>query len=253
MNTATTEPDWIVAERRTYIKPGEKQSSAYNPNELILVEPGAKFFVSRFDEAPGNHWRIEIDEPEYRDLGQRSIYDGDSPAASHWLTSWANDTTEAEVIAAPNVVSTEDKDKPVGDGLTPGMSFSTRITPNFTYGEFALYQEQRRFHYKYQCETAYVLATFLEDVRAEFDSSVRLTSGHRPFVVNQAVGGARNSEHLYSAPLIGAVDIAVAGVSTFQVDKYCLDRWGASVGYDASGFTHVGLRGRKNRRIIWAY
>lgn len=252
----TKEPDWIVAERKTAIKPGTGQAASYHNAQVTWVSKGDKFFVSSFEEAPGSHWKITIDDPSFNGITDRFIYDGDSPSNSHWLKSWENDTVEQEIVAAPNVVSTERKDQPVGESLTPEMPFSTRITPNFTYGEFSLYQEGRRFHHKHQCDTAYLLAMFLEEVRSEFgDNTLRISSGFRPFEINRKVGGARNSEHLYSAPLVGAVDITTPNVPIVEVQNYCLSEWRASVGKGAEkrGFVHLGMRGRKDKSIIWIY
>ncbi|MEM8615023.1 MAG: jacalin-like lectin, partial [Cyanobacteria bacterium P01_H01_bin.105] len=52
--------------------------------------------------------------------------------------------------------------QPVGARLTPDMSFDTLITPHITYGEFAIYNEERRFRHGFQCKTAYEIALFLE-------------------------------------------------------------------------------------------
>jgi uncharacterized protein YcbK (DUF882 family) len=67
------------------------------------------------------------------------------------------------------------------------------------------------------------------------------------------VGGAKNSEHTYSAPDKGAVDFYVQGVDIWQVQSWCDKNWPYSLGYGApKGFVHIGIReGRP--RVRWDY
>ena len=140
------------------------------------------------------------------------------------------------------------------EGFTPQSSFDLRITPHFTYGEFALGQEARRFQHPYQCRVALELAQFLETLRTAFgNKAVIITSGYRPDAINRACGGARDSEHLFSAPGVGAVDVAVDGVSAAEVQRWIDKHWPFSVGYGAEkGFVHVGRRADGGRRR-WDY
>lgn len=138
--------------------------------------------------------------------------------------------------------------------ITKEAPFSTRLTPNFTYGEFTLNQEARRFTQNFQIATAIELAQFLEKLKAAFNGKpVAITSGHRPPAINRQVGGASNSEHLYSAPSVGAVDVLVVGESIVKVQRWIDQNWPYSVGYGApKGFVHVGVRmGRP--RVRWDY
>jgi hypothetical protein len=139
--------------------------------------------------------------------------------------------------------------------LSPSSHFSRRITPHFTIGEFALGQEARRFNHQYQVDTAAELAAFLERVRTAFGGkSVIITSGYRPPAVNRSVGGASASEHLYSAPSVGAVDFYVQGVDINAVQAWVDREWPFSVGYGApKGFVHLGIRGAARPRIRWDY
>ena len=143
--------------------------------------------------------------------------------------------------------------KPQPPSIIPTSPFTTKITPNFTLGEFALNQEARRFKSQHQIATAILLAEFLEKLRAQFKNPVVITSGYRPPLVNTAVGGAINSEHLYNAVDIGAVDVYVDGVPIKQVQDWIDKSWPYSVGYGApKGFVHVGIRfGRP--RVRWDY
>ncbi|NEP58798.1 MAG: hypothetical protein F6K31_17555 [Symploca sp. SIO2G7] len=144
--------------------------------------------------------------------------------------------------------------QPVGAKLTPTMSFDTLITPHITYGEFALYDQARRFRFDHQCQTAYEISLFLERCRAHFGGNpLVITSGYRPPEVNNRIGGARKSEHLYDYPDKGAVDFYIKGVSIYEVESWCDQHYPHSIGYGASrGFVHLGMRSGKPR-IRWVY
>ena len=82
-----------------------------------------------------------------------------------------------------------------------------------------------------------------------------ITSGHRPPAVNEAVGGAANSEHLYNIVGKGAVDVKVPGVAPLTVENWILENWNESIGKGQKnnrGFTHIGCRGT-GERIEWDY
>lgn len=138
--------------------------------------------------------------------------------------------------------------------LAPSSLFSARITPNFTFGEFALGDPARRFTVQHQVDTATELAEFLERVRTAFGGKrVTITSGYRPAAINRAVGGASSSEHLYDAPGVGAVDFYVDGVDINKVQAWVDREWPFSVGYGApKGFVHLGIR-KGRPRVRWDY
>jgi GH24 family phage-related lysozyme (muramidase) len=136
----------------------------------------------------------------------------------------------------------------------PGDPFSTKLTPHFTLGEFALGEPARRFVAQHQVDTAIELATFLERVRTAFGGKrITITSGYRNPRINASVGGASRSEHLYDAPGVGAVDFYVDGVDIKKVQAWVDREWPYSVGYGApKGFVHLGIReGRP--RVRWDY
>ena len=143
---------------------------------------------------------------------------------------------------------------PISAMFTPESPFTFKITPHITYGEFALNQEARRFDHQHQCDTATKLAQSLEKVRAQFGGRrIVITSGYRPAAINRSVGGASQSEHLYDAPGVGAVDFLVDGVDIFAVQDWCDKNWPHSLGYGApKGFIHLGIR-QGSPRLRWIY
>jgi hypothetical protein len=138
--------------------------------------------------------------------------------------------------------------------FNPWSPFTYKVTPNITYGELTLNQEARRFNKQYQCDTALELCRFLEKVRKAFDNKpLMITSASRPEPINTQVGGAKNSEHTYSAPSKGAIDFYVLGVDIYKVQEWCDKNWPYSVGYGApKGFVHLGMREGKPR-VRWDY
>lgn len=138
--------------------------------------------------------------------------------------------------------------------LTPNSPFSSRITPHITLGEFALNQEVRRFDAQHQVDTAAELAAFMERARVAFGNKpVIITSGYRPAAINRAVGGASGSEHLYSAPGVGAVDFYIQGADINKLQAWCDKEWPYSLGYGApKGFVHLGIRAGRSK-IRWDY
>ncbi len=137
--------------------------------------------------------------------------------------------------------------------LRPTSPFSARITPHIRLGEFALDQEARRFHNQGQLDIAAELAAFLERVRVQFGGKpIVITSGYRPPAINQQVGGASNSEHLFK-PGCGAVDFYIKGADIYAVQNWCDKNWPFSLGYGAyKGFIHLGIRSSR-AKVRWDY
>lgn len=89
------------------------------------------------------------------------------------------------------------------------------------------------------------LLIVLEAVRAEFAVPVTINSGYRCVAHNRAIGGSKNSQHLYAR----AADIVLPLTPPRVVHGY-LDRqpWADRIGlglYDT--FVHVDTRGRRAR------
>ena len=143
--------------------------------------------------------------------------------------------------------------KPKVGLFQPSSSFSFKLTPNVTYGEFTQQSEARRFTAQHQCDTAMVLAQFVQKARDHFGGPAIITSGHRPPRINAQVGGASQSEHLYDAKDTGAVDFYIDGESVYALEDWADKHWPYSLGYGAAkGFIHVGMRSGKPR-IRWDY
>jgi GH24 family phage-related lysozyme (muramidase) len=137
--------------------------------------------------------------------------------------------------------------------FTPSSPFATRVTPHISYGELCLEEDRRRFVNQSQCDIAAEICAFIEKARAQFGNKpVVITSGPRPEKVNQEVGGAKDSEHLYR-PGCGAIDFYIDGVSVKAVQDWCDKNWPYSLGYGApKGFVHLGLR-QGRPRVRWNY
>ena len=136
--------------------------------------------------------------------------------------------------------------------LTPDSPFEQKVTPNFSYAELTLGEEQRRFTNQGQCDIATEICEFLEKGRAKF-GPLRITSGHRPEAVNASVGGASQSEHLYQQGC-GAVDVYPLNGAGQEFEDWCDKEWPYSVGYGWSyrQFTHLGIRNGRPR-VRWDY
>jgi GH24 family phage-related lysozyme (muramidase) len=137
--------------------------------------------------------------------------------------------------------------------FAPSSPFTTLITPHITYGEICLNEERRRFASQAQCDICMELCIFIEKARAQFGNKpIIITSGNRPENVNQAVGGASNSEHLYK-PGCGAIDWYISSVPVRAVQDWCDAKWPFSLGYGATkGFIHLGIRAGRPR-VRWDY
>ncbi len=88
------------------------------------------------------------------------------------------------------------------------------------------------------------LAEILDSIRDYFHEPVTVTSGNRCRRYNAQVGGAMNSQHLYSK----AADIKVQGVEPADVADFAeeyLQETGGVGRYNS--FTHVDVRNQKAR------
>ena len=89
-----------------------------------------------------------------------------------------------------------------------------------------------------------LLAQRLQVIRDYYNKPITITSGYRTPAHNQAVGGARHSQHLQGT----AADFVVHGVSAKQVQQD-FKHWAGGLG-QGSNFTHIDIRPYKSR---WTY
>lgn len=87
------------------------------------------------------------------------------------------------------------------------------------------------------------LVELLEKIRSHFGAAITINSSFRTASHNKAVGGEKNSQHLYGC----AADIVVKNVSPEAVYKYAemINKNGGVGKYKT--FTHVDVRGTAAR------
>lgn len=99
----------------------------------------------------------------------------------------------------------------------------------------------------YRCDKVIVereLIDVLEDIRAQFNKPVIVTSGYRTPEYNAKIGGAKNSQHTKGT----AADIKVSDIQASWVQKYLKDKYPDKYGIGSySTFTHIDVRAKKAR------
>jgi putative chitinase len=118
---------------------------------------------------------------------------------------------------------------------------SQKISKYFSVGEVTQGKANRIPKDPEVIERILVLAQHLDLVREAWGHPIKVTSWYRPKLVNQAVGGARNSQHILGS----AADIyPLAGGDIHSFQRWLENRWKGSVGRGAKkGFVHLDLRG----------
>ena len=90
------------------------------------------------------------------------------------------------------------------------------------------------------------LALELDKIREDWGGAILVNSWYRPPVVNRAVGGASDSQHLYGR----AVDIHPVNPESLAKFQAWIDQhWFGALGYGARrGFVHLDTRNGKGWR-----
>lgn len=141
------------------------------------------------------------------------------------------------------------------------MTFDQKLSPHFTLAELTKSTAADRFGLDNDCPSqevydnlARLAINILEPVRTRF-GQFTVTSAYRSPKVNEAVGGAKTSQHMYGY----AGDFEVGGKSNFEVadwianaldfDQLILEYY--TPGKPNSGWVHCSyVSQQKNRRQI---
>lgn len=86
------------------------------------------------------------------------------------------------------------------------------------------------------------LAEQLDLIRESWGAAIAITSWYRPYLINLAVGGVADSQHITG----GAADIYPIEGDGQHFEEWLDIYWGGALGYgqhSGRGFTHVDLRG----------
>jgi len=114
-----------------------------------------------------------------------------------------------------------------------------KLSPHFDREEFTCKCSECNFD-----TVDVVLLQVLEHIRLKYNSPVRINSGCRCPVHNKAVGGSKNSQHLYGR----AADIVVDGVKAVDVYAWLDETYSRRYGMGKyNTFTHIDTRNFKAR------
>lgn len=121
-------------------------------------------------------------------------------------------------------------------------NFNQLISKYFQVGEVVKWDSRRIPYDQSVISEVLALAKELDLIREEWGNAIGVSSWHRPREINDEVGGALDSQHIYGcAADIYDMDGDEAGFEAF------LDAgWGGALGYGVAsglGFTHLDLRG----------
>ncbi|MEM9770447.1 MAG: D-Ala-D-Ala carboxypeptidase family metallohydrolase [Cyanobacteria bacterium P01_D01_bin.73] len=254
------EPATMLIKNSTVFKTKPVSSSNLGEQDKVSVSPG-EFNIRSYEDA-GVHLRIRLVTP----LGDRLswyVYKehiellnvDDYPAPKDEAPEPETEPTPAPAPAPAPKSTPAPAPAPAprkrGRGIrVPGIGLvgtNDPIVPggNFTWGEAT--KEGNRIPANSTISRNIVtMARRMESIRTRLgDRPMRITSWYRPPAVNRAVGGARNSTHLYGH----GVDFVVDGLSARSAQRILDPWWSGGLGYGPN-FTHVDNRGYRAR---WNY
>lgn len=127
--------------------------------------------------------------------------------------------------------------------------FTCKISKYFTVGEVTQNDSRRIPKDKHVQNNILKIAKELDVIRETWGNPIGVTSWYRPPVINRAVKGAKNSQHLNGS----AVDIYPIGGDIYKFQTWLDKRWNMAMGYGAKkNFCHIDLRA-PGQRIRWDY
>jgi hypothetical protein len=227
------------------LKTSLSDSSTLPESELVRVSKEEEVGISAYQKTVQNHITVTLDQggkyfafiPHFdlsKSTGQTiSLIDQVSPPSLSTPTQVPTKKTPVE-IPGYGVLYLED---PV---VPNGHIYWSEIMRN---GERPLANSN-------QVRWTQDLVKQLEIVRAHFGGRpLIITSAYRPPHINAAVGGASNSQHLYSES--AAVDFYIKDVSLSAIYNYLDPIWtgGLAISH-RDGFIHIDGRGYRDR---WVY
>ncbi|MEM9244289.1 MAG: D-Ala-D-Ala carboxypeptidase family metallohydrolase [Cyanobacteria bacterium P01_F01_bin.153] len=246
------EPATMLIKNSTVFKTKPVSSSSLSDSDKVSVPPGE--FNLRGYEDSGAHLRIRLVTP-IQDRLIWFVYKGhiellnvdDYPAPK----DEAPEPTPTPAPAPAPAPAPSPPPRKRGRGIrVPGVGLvgtNDLIVPggNFTWGE-ATKGGDRIPANSTISRNIITMARRMEDIRARLGNRpMRITSWYRPPAVNRAVGGARNSTHLYGH----GVDFIVVGLSARSAQRILDPWWPGGLGYGPN-FTHMDNRGYRAR---WNY
>lgn len=120
--------------------------------------------------------------------------------------------------------------------------FKSPVSKWFTVGEVFQNKKERFTNDSTIRNRIVTVAKELDKVRQAYGSAILVNSWYRPPSINQAVGGASNSRHLYG----DGVDIRPLSGSLTAFEKWLDKHWYGALGYGSKrGFVHVDMRNNK--------
>lgn len=145
-------------------------------------------------------------------------------------------------------------DKPIADprevfkpdNLNLWLDMDYKLTTNFSVGEVVRYDYDRIPHEKEIATNLTKIVKELQKIRDAYskhrgeDTPFKITSGYRPPAVNRAVGGAKQSRHIYGT----ALDVIPQKGKPIDFERWLDGNWSGGLGYGIAtnkGFTHIDL------------